>query len=517
MAAVIPDSIVQLFGDVGLSPSYDDTRYFPDVASKDSFFDALPKDAVTSCTFIRGTTNKIRIQLPFYTCAYKQYMRYKNTGFMGKWFYAFIIAVEYINNVTTEITFDPDPLMTWMGAFTLSPCFIERQHASSDAIGANLVEENLDIGDYVYNEIARTGELDGTYQILIGASVNEQGQSVVGGELINGVYSGVKIHQFGTKDAANAFINLLTDKAKSDALVSAVMCPSGFAPEEGGAAPSPKLVSFAKRYTSLNGYAPKNNKLYTYPYNFLSVTNGEGNFATYRYEFFGVGQTEPNNCDFFLYGQPDLQPEFILEPIKYKTSQTNIYNSAEKLTLKGFPQCAFNIDQYKAFLAQNSSSIAADAISTVGSGAISTIINAMSGNVMGAISSGLNAGGQIMNKVAMHMDYAKKPPQSNGVTTGSIEAGRRLKDFYFIAQSITYEYAQKIDQFFDMFGYAQNKLMQPNMHVRPKWTYIKTIGSIVHCNAPAEDVRKIESRFDAGIRFWDSSVSIGDYTANNAL
>lgn len=517
MAAVIPNSTIQFFGDVGLSPSYDDTRYFATEAAKDAFFDGLQKDSVPACTFVRGTTNKVRVQLPMSICAYKQYMRYRNTGFIGKWFYAFIIAVEYINNVTTEITFQPDPMMTWMGSFTLSPCFVERQHAAADAIGQNLTEENLDIGDYVYNEIGRTGELSNTYQILLGASVNQQGQAVVGGEMINGVYSGIQIHQFGTAEAANAFINLLTDKAKSDAIVGAVMCPSGFAPETGGTTPSPKLVSFPKRYSNLNGYVPRNKKLYTYPYNFLSVTNGDGNFATFRYEFFGTGQTEPDNCDFFLYGQPDLQPEFILEPIKYKTNQTDIYNSAEKLTLKGFPQCAFNVDQYKAFLAQNSSSIAADAISTVGSGAISTIINAMTGNVLGAVSSGLNAGAQIMNTVAMHMDYAKKPPQSNGVTTGSIEAGRKLKDFYFLAQSITYEYARKIDQFFDMFGYAQNALMQPNMHVRPSWTYVKTIGAIVHCNAPAEDVRKIESLFDAGIRFWDAAVTVGDYSAANGV
>ena len=518
MAAIVPDSVIQFFNDVGLSPTYEDTRYFASTTAKVSFFDSLPKAQVISCTYQRENRGRVRVQLPMSTLYNKQYMRFKNTAFENKWFYAFITAVDYVNNVTTEVAYQIDYIMTWMGSFTLGQCFIERQHSTTDAIGDNIIEENLEIGDYVYNQIQRTGYLQNTYQIIIGASVDQNGDDVAGGQLINNIYSGIVLHNFGTVAAANQFIDQLTGKAKSDALVGAVMMPSGFAPTEGGGTSAAKLITIDKNIYNLDYYTPRNKKLFTYPYNFLVVTNGDGNFATFRYEFFKTGAAiGVNKCAFYLYGQPDLQPEFILEPIQYKTDATSNFATSEKMSLKGFPQCAFNIDQYKAFLAQNSSSLAADAISTVGSGAINTLVNLGTGNIGGAISAAVSTGEAIARREAKLNDYAKKPTQANGSTTGSIEAGRGLKDFYFYKQTITGQYARRIDQYFDMFGYAQNNVATPNMHARPSWTYVKTIGCVVHCSAPAEDVREIEAAFDRGIRFWDSSVTIGNYSANNQV
>ena len=517
MANIIPDSEIQFFTDVGLSPSYEDTRYFPDTASKDSFFNSLPKAGVSSCTYVRENRNRVRVQLPMQTMYNRQYMRFKNTSFVDKWFYAFIIQVEYINNITTEVVYQMDYIMTWMGSFTLGQCYIERQHSTTDVIGDNIIEENLEIGDYVYQQIERTGYLNVSYQIIIGASVDQQGQSAAGGQMINGVYSGIFLHNFGTVQAANAFIEDLTGDAASTALVGAVMMPSGFAPSEGSVAPA-KLVTIQKNIYNLDGYTPRNKKLFTYPYNFLAVTNGDGNVAIFRYEFFNTSASiGANQCAFYLYGQPDLQPEFILEPIQYKTSATNQFATLDKLSLKGFPQCAFNIDQYKAFLAQNSSSLQAEVISTAGSGVLGAVVGAVSGNLLGVVSAGLSAGSQIMQRSAQLHDYAKKPAQANGMTTGSIEAGRQLKDFYFYKECITQQYARILDKFFDMFGYAQNTVATPNMAARPSWTYVKTIGCVVHCSAPAEDVREIEAAFDRGIRFWKSGVTIGNYGASNAV
>ena len=61
------------------------------------------------------------------------------------------------------------------------------------------------------------------------------------------------------------------------------------------------MGSPAKHYTverdkqrgTIDGYVPKNNKLFTYPYCFLYVTNLMGNSATYKYEYFNSA-----NCVF---------------------------------------------------------------------------------------------------------------------------------------------------------------------------------------------------------------------------
>ena len=503
MAYIQPNSKVQFFADIGLSPNYENTLYFSSVQNKDNYFNGLTQitPECNALSYSRETRGFIRVEKTMAQLIGAGYMRFKNTSFEDKWFYAFVKSVEYINHTTTQVNFELDVMMTWMGVFHLNECFVERQHNATDAIGDNIVEENLDIGDYVYNAVERTN-LMSSYTIIIGASVDQQGDPVAGGSMVNNVYSGIVMHQFGTAEAANLWIDEITDKAKSDALVGAVMCPSQFIVN--GQATG-QAINISKNINNLDTYTPYNKKLFTYPYNYMQVTNGQGNYATFRYEFFRASAT---NCGFVLWGVAGLQPEAVLTPVQYRRMPSNFVDVPERLTISGFPQCAFNIDQYKAFLAQNSASITVDAVSTVASGAISTLKGALMLDPAPAV----NAASEIAKRVAFHMDYAKKPPQSNGSTVTGFLSSNRLLDFYFLKQCITREYAKIIDDYFTMFGYAQNKCMTPNMNVRPHWTFVKTLGCSINGNLPADDAAKIEQIFDNGVRFWKDHNKIGKYS-----
>lgn len=512
MAYIAPNSTIEIFGDVSLSPGQEDTLFFASTAAKDSYFSGVTKLATfTGQSYTRRERGFIRVESTMLQLYRACYMRYKNTSFENKWFYAFVISVEYINNITVEIQFEIDVMMTWMGGFTLAQCFVERQHSLTDNPGDNIVDENLETGDYVLNSIDRT-RLIGNYTIIIGASVDQNGDEVAGGDWVNNIYSGIVLHQFATAEAANSFIDDLTDKAKSDALVSAVMCPSSLIVQD-DTPPITQSYQTAKSLTYIDGYTPKNKKLFTYPYNYLVVTNGQGNFATFRYEFW---MANSQYCTFQYGGVAGLQPECVLTPTEYKRFPQNNFDYSQVLTINSFPKCAFNIDQYKAFLAQNSASIGVDAVSTVASGVISTVGNVLTGNIFGAVHSGASAVERIADKVGYHIDYAKKPTQSNGVTTGDFSAARREKDFWFFKQSITANYARVIDDYFTMFGYAMREVKVPVMNARPKFTYVKTIDCVVHGDIPTDDCRAIEEMFNRGTRFWKNHTEIGNYTLNNA-
>lgn len=505
MAYIQPDGIIQFFGDIGLSPNYENTLYFGTAAAKDLYFDGLtPLTTASALTYSRQQRGFVRVEKSIATMLNAGYMRFKNTAFSSKWFYAFVKSVEYINHSTTQVNFELDVMMTWMGNFQLGECFVERQHGTTDIAGDNVVEENLDLGDYVYNSVERTGLMD-SYTIIIGASVDQNGDPVAGGTMINDIYSGIVLHQFGTVAAANSFIDDLTGKAASSAIVGCVMCPSIFYQEHAYAG---QVVHIAKNNATINGYTPVNKKLFTYPYNYLVVTNGLGNYATMRYEFFST-----SDCQFNLTGVANLQPEAVLMPLYYKNVPSTFADVPAKMEISCFPQCAFNIDQYKAFLAQNSSTIAVEAVSTATSGVINTVTNAMNLNVGGAVRSAYTAAEKAARLMAFHSDYARKPTQSNGVTTGGWLASNRKLDFYFLKQSITAQYARMIDGYFTMYGYAQNKMMTPNMNARPHWTFVKTAGCVLSGNLPADDAAKIENIFDNGIRFWKDHTKIGHYSS----
>ncbi|HAE24335.1 MAG TPA: hypothetical protein DCG33_03250, partial [Prevotellaceae bacterium] len=115
MAYIAPNSDIQFFPDIGLSPRQENTFYFVSTAAKDSYFDSLQRlGAAQSCSYVRGSRGVVRVQIPIAQIYNAGYMRYRNASFEAKWFYAFVTEVEYINNETTEVSFVPDYIMTWM-------------------------------------------------------------------------------------------------------------------------------------------------------------------------------------------------------------------------------------------------------------------------------------------------------------------------------------------------------------------------------------------------------------------
>lgn len=92
-------------------------------------------------------------------CEQSNYLAFQNPDYDNKWFFAWIDEVIYRGDNATEITFTIDAWSTWFGSWTKKTCYIERQHVLNDAIGANTVPENLDVGDV----IEESYDEDGTY------------------------------------------------------------------------------------------------------------------------------------------------------------------------------------------------------------------------------------------------------------------------------------------------------------------------------------------------------------------
>jgi hypothetical protein len=103
-----------------------------------------------------------------------------------------------------------------------------------------------------------------------------------------------------------------------------------------------------KRISDIDGYIPVNNKLFTYPYKFLQVSNNTGLSATYRYEDF-----EADEMEFLVTAAIMPNPTVMIAPSDYK-GVTLSYEHA--LPLSGYPLCSWNTDTYAAWLAQNGAS-----------------------------------------------------------------------------------------------------------------------------------------------------------------
>ena len=84
--------------------------------------------------------------------------------------------------------------------------------------------------------------------------------------------------------------------------------------------------------------------------------------------------------------------------------------------------------------------------------------------------------------------------------------------FYHICPSL--EEAVKLDQFFDMYGYATNAVKVPNEDSRESWNYVKTDNVIINGSMPVQDMAVIKAMYNRGVRFWHTT-DVGNYSLSN--
>lgn len=545
MAYIAPNSTVEFFGDLGLSPNYENTLFFSSVSAKDNYFGNLtPITTATALSYSRQERGFIRVEKPMSTMINAGYMRFKNTSFENKWFYAFVRNVEYINNITTQVNFELDVMMTWMGVFTLNQCFIERQHTIHDYIGANIADEKLETGEYVCEGEERTTYF-GNYDIALYKVYNDTKDSGIGHtDYTQGSYNPLALYlpnldNAGVTSMSN-IIDSIVDDNRTEEILTIKIVPRYFATKQ--AAIPTAIKSVSKPYsgsTAWGDFVPHNNKLYTYPYKHLAVFNCEGDSCVYRYEYFNSlpDATSVGNCNFTMRGTATTpEVNIMLIPSAYKGVNL-CYNEA--ITMQDFPSVSFIVDGYKAYLAQRDSTIFGNVGSNVVQGAVTGGVTggpggALIGGGLGLLSGAKGAISDWLNEfVSSHVDDdsilgtilgdltggsvpTRVPHELKGKMSSNLMVQSREKDFYFKKMCITKNYAMMIDNFFDMFGYAIRQHNVPNMNARPNWTYVKTVGCSVSGNLPADDGAVIEKIFDKGVRFWKNHTNIGNYSLNNA-
>lgn len=496
MAIIIPDSEVLLLKGLPLENKGSNTYSFINESFQREFFKSKAAYTFLDFTPVRlQQAIKVRINAnQLYDC---NYMMFRNKTWNSKWFYAFIDRIEWDNVSVATIYYTIDEWQTWFFECNFLNSFVERCHASTDEPGDNLILENLELGDYIVDYSTATKLFD-EFIFIVFSTVNKSFNPTVG-SLYGGIYSGLAPLVFETYGDLNNWLKDLVQQNKQTAVVSIIMFPSKFVQ---GAGTSTKINNYktVKQTGNIDGYVPKNNKLFTDPYCHLLCTNIDGTAGIFRYEFFST-----TDCEFKIYMDMSANPTAILVPQNYKGISENW---SEKVAMNGFPQCSWNSDTYKAWLAQNGSSMAISTLGTAFQGATALSY----GNISGAVGSALN----IAQTVAQVKVTQSLPPQSHGTPAPNALVAAKKKDFYFYRQTVTREMAEVIDNYFSMYGYAQHKLMPIEFRTRENYNYIKTIDANITGNVPQSALTVIKERLNSGITVWHGDY-LGDYTKPNNI
>lgn len=499
-----PSSTIRLLKDVPLDITYRNTIYFTNATNQVAYFTGKTKLRFDNQSYQRVNKGSLRIQGKaddMYDC---NYLMFQNSAYGNKWFYAFITSVEYVNNEATTITYELDVMQTWHFDYTVNMSFVEREMSITDKVGDNLVPDNLEIGDYIYKDLGLTS-LFNLYQIVIAATFDENMDDATGG-IYGGVYSGLHYNVFSTWQSASSFIEDATQNNKVDGIVSIFMLPIAFCYNYQKTMPEVFNIDRDKHLSDIDGYVPKNNKLFTAPYNQLYVTNNEGSAANYAFEYFST-----DNCQFNVSGAMCCTPECMITPLNYKGVE-KMYN--EKLTISNFPQCAFTVDTFKAWVAQNQNQLALSTVSAVAQTVAGGAAMYASGGLVGAGAT-LSGIQQIGSLVASISDKSTLPPHAKGGGGSIINMANQIKGFQFYYAYIRNEFARIIDDYWTMYGYPTHRVKIPNRVIRPHWNYVKTVNVSLTGSVPADDMRLLRQIYDNGVTFWRNGNEVGDYSLDN--
>lgn len=559
---ITPSGTIVLCRQVPLDRQHNNVVDFPDAATQASAIRVFEKTEFNNYSYVGN--GRVAVECARDDIIMCNYLMYKNTGFSNRWFYAFITELNYINNDTTEIVFEIDNYQTYMFDYSLQRCYVEREHSLTDNIGDNLVPENLDIGEYVQDALTPftnlTGDAfiiatKGIYHYYAGTNTWDAGTTATMYKPM-GEYSGLQVHTFFTYvyngqtttglDMCRFFLNEMERIGKMDDIVSITVVPVKFmqvydspnaikVDSNGNVReiecdinvadqlPVEIHIDFNTFSWAGKTYQPKNNKLHTYPYKMLYMTTLDGQAKEYRWEFFN----STPNVYFWWRGTVGSESALIAAPINYKQSGTN-YD--EKIVLTNFPNVSCTSDAWLAYLAQNANKNSLTNLSsglTIAGGLATAIAGAVSMNptvIAGGLAAAYGGVNAIAKLNAQIQDVKAQPDNAHGSQSVPALYAVGLKNIYYTNKRITPEFAEIIDNYFTMFGYACHKVKVPNTTSRPEWNYVKTVDCNIVATSSVDDltgldasaVDDIKAIYNKGVTIWHHMASVGHYELTNA-
>ena len=479
-------------------------------------------------SFIRET-GAISVGFDYSICLEANYIAFQNKNYSNRWFFAWIDSVTYINDGTTELTYTVDSWSTYFNDLDCShKRFIIRQHALTDVAGNNTVPEGLELGEFVINGIDLDLDLPDLVYVIctnkkMDGSTNRKATN------LGGIWTPGYVYVTDDIDVAANII--ASYQSNPDDIYAVYLAPESlfdstkFTANLYDGHSTPKYWgNNIDKPTTLDSYTPVNKKLLTYPYVFLNVSNNSGSMRTYHYELFNT-----NDCEFIVKGVPSVGCSIKCVPTKYKNNLDLIVED-EGLTGGKYPTCAWSKDYYTNWLTQNAVNVSTGykekAIGTLGNLA-GALISASTGNVAMAglfAMQGVNVATSIGTSVLDNMKQqtlAEMQPDSirGNVSAGDINTADNCNTFYFYKMSIRNEYAKKIDDYFNRFGYAQNEMLVPNITHRSYWNYIQIDKNeeIGDGDIPEKYFTEINNICRKGVTIWHNHANIGNFNLSNTI
>lgn len=523
-----PETKLRLYSGVPWSDEYEHVRLYSSKAELLDHLESYRKNItgvdLSHLAPIRVGNYDIRVPFTEMKALNLNYLAFQNAGISNEWVFCFIDSIEWLSEKTTRINFSLDVFQNNFYNTNIKPCFVEYHHIPrrEDGIGVNLVPVNLEAGETIVSQHKKLNLTPTDCCIFVTRGTVEQ--SWFDGRVENGVYCWGSIGHYDVTtddglEKINGLLKEYNDQGAQDAVIGLFMSPKLCIGALGGKEIKPKTTSMQISGNAFEGYKPKNKKLYSYPWLYCLADNNQGNTHIYRYEY---SYNQDKSIEFNSYGTIATLPQVLTAPKNYKTRENLKHGLMhEALINSSFPMCSFSSDTYRAWLAQNKSSIALSQVQTAVNSTIG-LGTSIAGLAGGSLQGGINGASKTtsafwdaLGMLANQTDRSRNAGVTHGkalsenVMTGIKECG---VDFY--EMSCKRQFAEMADSFFEQFGYPINKITMPNLRSRSRWNYVKTSHCGFTGNIDLDQLKKLRNIFDNGVTLWHTD-DIGNYSLSN--
>lgn len=522
-------------GSVPWNPSYKHVRWYADKTAQangvSSFMDA--SKTINTYTYQRldGSIDVEGNPEEYYGY---NYVMFQNVNFGSKWFYAFVTNVTYKNASTVNLKLELDYVQTYMFDYDFKPCFVEREHVKSDGIGEHIKDEGIDPGELKCTYSAIDNDNMDCYMVVASAVEPLKDGTYVnnGGDQYMGVTSGTSLSVFLTIDQFKSFMQALSDNGQQDAVSQVYMCPRAAIPNivaktngwgywVDASSPTPSVEkNYNLGFTTLDGYTPKNNKMYCFPFEYAEVTNFTGASQQLRLEFFG----NPGTVSLQRTGGCDANSRLAYIPTNYNGVNRFVEGA---VYLDKYPTCNWVYQAFANMLgasevntpwgfSYNSMSQAPYVNSFIDS-TQNIIGSALNMDIPGMLNSAVNGAQDLTNTFANFSKASRTPNTSRGgtnSTTALVNYGTYTMGIR--KYTCRAEIARQIDDFLSVYGYNVSIVKTPNITGRRSWNYVKTVSANMGGNVPANYLRAFNQLLDSGTTFWHVD-NVGNYSLDNAI
>lgn len=557
MAYIVPQSEIYLYSNIPMDKNYNITFSWVSRSEQETFFTVntpsiYEQKSLSDYTYLRESRNTIRVEGNVKEYENVNYMMFMNRPLSGahknysdKQYYAFVTARNYVNDVTTDLTYEIDEVQTWYFETNFQyKTLVERYTQLSDNIGENIVSEG--IGDFDYKRVSTPeilsyegSKAETMYTAML--LITQWGiKNSVGAfdfkKIYNVDYTGyyhcflfsnapAVIEKSKNNSLARGFQLTadLQNDGNADQIVTWLMfsVPHNFVAwdDDGNAVAYGEYIdNFVFTKLTNGNYKPKNNKCLTYPYTKFVIKTPDDTTLELRPDFF----TKPENDVQYVAVDYSVSPipSWSFTPCDYASHETNVSKTPNRdycIDYNGTTQVPFSQDQASQWIRDNGSKTAIGVASGAIAGAALSFIPGV-GIGLGAAA----ALGAATSAASYISDYASAVAKGSQQIASPNKANLALVNGYEYTYIEQLSYPQSviegIDDYFQKYGYKWNKALHIDKQECTYWTYIKTIDLILDKpTMPQDAMETIVKAHNDGITYWRATdyENVGNYARDN--